>query len=178
MNIYNQLEQEHSKVNSLRIVAYIGNDPERFDELMNCFFMQTKDYRVPQRAAHALSLVFNAQPQLIYPYRDKLIQSLNDPELKSSLKRNILRILQFTEIDEESMGSVYENCISFLMNPKEEIAIRAFAMVVAYNISNKFPELKPELKTLIEVVREEPKSSPGIQSKCRHILQKLYLETS
>ncbi len=174
MNIHKQLEKEHSKENSLRIVSYIGNDSERFHELMNCFFMETKDYRVPQRAAHALSLTFDKQPQLILPYREKLIHSLANPDLKSSLKRNILRVLQFTKIEEEWMGNLYENCFGFLADPKEEIAIRAFSMTVLYNISERFYELKPELQVMIESVLAEPETSPGIQSRGKQILKKIY----
>lgn len=176
MNIFHQLEKEHSKENSLSIVSYIGNDAERFAELMNCFFAETKDYRVPQRAAHALSLTFDKRPDLILPYREKLIQNLEDTNLKSSLKRNILRILQFTKIEEEWMGGLYDNCFQFLGNPKEEIAIRAFSMVILYNISNTFSELKPELKAMIESVLEEYQISPGVRSKANHILKKLYSE--
>lgn len=176
MNIFFQLEKEHSKENSLSIVSYIGNDAERFHELMNCFFAETKDYRVPQRAAYTLSLCFDKQPDLILPYKEKLIQNLENPNIKSSLKRNILRILQFTEIEEDWMGGLYDKCFEFLANPKEEIAVRAFAMVVLYNISNVFPELKSELKAMIESVLEEPKVSPGVRSKANHILKKLYAE--
>lgn len=178
MNIFQRLEKEHSKENSLSIVSYIGNDAGRFHELMDCFFAETKDYRVPQRAAYTLSLSFDQHSDLILPYREKLIQHLESPDLKSSLKRNILRVFQFTEIKEEWMGGLYENCFGFLADPKEEIAIRAFAMVVLYNISNNFPELKPELKTMIESVLEEPQISPGVRSKGNHILSKLYAEIS
>lgn len=174
MNIFHQLEKEHSKENSLRIVSHIGNDSERFAELMDCFFAETQDYRVPQRAAYTLSLSCDKNPNLILPYREKLIQNLNNPTLKSSLKRNILRVLQFTEIEEDWMGGLYEKCFEFAGNPKEEIAVRAFAMVVLYNISNHFPELKSELKDLIESVSEEPEISPGVRSKANHTLKKLY----
>lgn len=176
MDVFHQLEKEHSKENSLSIVSYIGNDAERFAELMDCFFAETKDYRVPQRAAHTLSLTFDKQPDLILPYREKLIQNLDNKNLKSSLKRNILRVLQFTKIEEDWMGSLYDNCFEFLGNPKEEIAVRAFAMVVLYNISNTFPELKPELKAMVESVLDEPQVSPGIRSKANHTLKKLYAE--
>jgi len=176
MNIYRQLEKTHSKENSLRIVSHIGNDSERFAELMDCFFAETQDYRVPQRAAHTVSLSFDKQPDLILPYREKLIQKLKNPDLKSSLKRNILRILQFTSIEENQMGNLYEICFEFLLNPKEAIAVRAFSMGILYNISYYFPELKPELKTAIESVLDEPQPSPGVRSKANHILKKLYTE--
>jgi len=176
MDIQAQLKNSHSKENSLKIVQYIGDNPQLFDELMQCFFMQEEGYRVPQRAAHTVSLVFVKQPKLILPYRQKLIEYLGLPEPNSSLKRNILRVLQFTEIEKEWMGNLYSRCYEFLGNPKEEIAIRAFSMTVLYNISQNFPELKPELKTAMEMVLAEPRSSPGIQSRGRAVLKKLYKE--
>ncbi|MFA7687534.1 MAG: hypothetical protein WCY25_06695 [Moheibacter sp.] len=173
MDVYKQLEKEHSKENSLKIVSYIGNDFERFRELMDCFFAKTGDYRVPQRAAYTVSLSFDRQPELILPYREKMIQALQNPELKPGLKRNILRVLQLTEIPENLLGIVYKTVWGFLDNPKEEIAIRAFAMTVLYQISQKFPELKTELHLLILSVLEEAPPSPGIQSRGKHILRKL-----
>ncbi len=40
---------EHSKAQTDKILAYIGNDSARFDELMQLFFHD--EYRVVQRAA-------------------------------------------------------------------------------------------------------------------------------
>lgn len=159
MNIYHQLETSHSKENSLKIVSYIGNDPLLFKELMDCFFMGTKDYRVPQRAAHVVSLSFQKNPGLIYPYIPRLIPLLQEQDLKGALKRNILRVLQFCEIEESLRGVLYSRAFELLADPKEEIAIRAFAMTVLYNLSAHYPELKNELKTMIEMVLEEPNVS-------------------
>lgn len=178
MNIYKQLESTHSKENSLRIVQYIEKDAVLFAELMDCFFAQTPDYRVPQRAAYTVSLGFQKSPELILPYRKKLIDLLLDKNLKSSLKRNILRILQFTEIEENERGKLYDACSEFLMNPKEEIAIRAFSISVLYQLSQFHKEFKPELKLMIETVLEEPKVSPGIKSRGVKIWKKLNVETN
>jgi len=177
MDIQAQLRNSYSKENSLKIVQYIGDSPQLFAELMQCFFMQEEGYRIPQRAAHTVSLVFEKQPALILPYRQKLIEYLGRPNPDSALKRNILRVLQFTEIEKRWMGKLYTRCYEFLGNPKEEIAIRAFSMSVLYNLSQHFPELKPELKTAIEMVLAEPLSSPGIQSRGLSVLKKLCKET-
>lgn len=176
MNIFNQLEKEHNKENSFKIIHYIGNDAGRFKELMSCFFAETQDYRVPQRAAHTVSLIFVKKPELVIPYKEKLIRSILDPGLSSPLKRNILRILQSMELEEDSMGNVYERCFEILMSPKEDIAVRAFSMTVLYNISEQFIELKPELISAIEIVLTESVSSPGIQSRGKNVLKKLYLQ--
>ncbi len=173
MNIFRQLEKTHSKENSLEIISYIGKDEKRFKELMDCFFAGTKDYRVPQRAAHVVSLGFDKHPELIRPYLNQLIEHLCNPDLKGSLKRNILRILQFSEIPEKQRGDVYKRTYELLENPKEEIAVRAFAMTVLYNIAEFYPELKPELKSTIQFVLEEFGCSPGLRSRGNAVLKKL-----
>ncbi len=176
MNIFQQLESTHSKENSLKIIDYIGDDQQKFGELMDCFFMQTKDYRVPQRAAHVVSLTFDKNPDLVLPYLPKLIREFMRKDLKGSLKRNILRILQFCEIQEEDRGKVYDRAFELMTHPQEEIAVRAFAMTVLYNISQFYPDLKPELKTAIFIVLEEPESAPGVRSRGNAILKKLNKE--
>ena len=165
MNISQRLESAHSKENSLEIVSYIGNDKIRFQELMNCFLLGTKDYRVPQRAAHAVSLCFDKNPSLIQPYIPELVQLLENPDLKGSLKRNILRILRFSEIEENLRGTLYSRTFELLADPKEEIAVRAFSMTVLYNITQYYRELKQELKAMIEMVLSEPKVFPGVKSR-------------
>ncbi len=178
MNIFQQLEITHSKENSLKVIDYIGEDQQKFGELMDCFFMQTKDYRVPQRAAHVVSLTFDKRPELLIPYIPKLIQELTRKTLRNSLKRNILRILQFCEIDEKDRGIVYDRTFELMSNPQEEIAVRAFSMTVLYKISQFYPELKPELKSAILYVLEEPCSSPGVRSRGNNLLKKLNQEVS
>jgi hypothetical protein len=178
MIIFDQLEKEHSKENSLRIMNYIGRDSARFQELMDCFFAETKDYRVPQRAAHVVSVCYDKHPELVLPFIPQLIQKLMEPSLKGTHKRNILRILQFGNIPEEFMGAVYDKVFALLLNPKEEIAIRAFSITVLYTISQIHIELKMELKSVIELVLEEENSAPGIQSRGRKTLQLLEKELS
>ncbi|MFV0304363.1 MAG: hypothetical protein ACK5IC_02625 [Moheibacter sp.] len=174
MNIFIQLEKEHSKENSQKIIAYIGNDAERYAQLMDCFFMKTEDYRVPQRAAHVVSLYFDKNSTFIEPYLPRLMERLNDEKLDGALKRNILRVLQFTQIDEEYRSLVYNRSFELLGNPTEAVAVRAFAMTVLYNITEHYIELKSELLGLIEMVLEEPNTSPGIQNRGKKVAGKLY----
>lgn len=165
MNVFRQLEKEHSKENSLKIISHIGSNPLFFKELMDCFFMETKDYRVPQRAAHTVSLSFDKNPELIGPYIPQLVGLLEKPDLRGAHKRNILRILQFCEVGENLRGILYSRTFELLADPKEEIAVRAFAMTVLCNIAKHHPELKSELRAMIETVLDEPGVSAGVRSR-------------
>ena len=48
MNLREALLKEHSKVQTMRIVEYVGDDKERFAQLMDLFLNDV--YRVSQRA--------------------------------------------------------------------------------------------------------------------------------
>ena len=63
MNIRDTLLEEHSKAQCHKIVAYIGNNQERFNELAALFLYD--EYRVAQRAAWPLSYCVAAHPGLI-----------------------------------------------------------------------------------------------------------------
>src|SRR5690606_18730244 len=97
-------------------------------------------------------------------------------KLSGALKRNILRILQFSEIDEKFRGNLYSRLFETLADPNEEIAVRAFAITVLYNITDYHKDLKPELKSLIEMVLAEPDCSKGVRSRGMKTLQNLEAE--
>lgn len=166
--IKNTLYKEHVSV----VVNYIGVDTNRFSQLMGLFF--SKDNRLAQRAAWVMSHWVDKQPSLALPYLEKLVRYLyksND----DAIKRNSLRILQFVDIPEPLWGETLEKCFEYLESNNEAIAIRVFSMTVAYNISQHVPEIKPELKALIEELIIF--GSAGLKSRGNKILKKLEKET-
>ncbi len=165
--IKNTLYKEHVSV----VVNYIGKDTKRFAHLMKLFF--SKDNRLAQRAAWVMSHCVEKQPNLALPYTAKLIKYLFNP-VGDAIKRNTLRILQLIDIPEPLWGEALEKCFEYLESNNEAIAIRAFSMTVAYNISKNVPEIKPELKALIEDIIIV--GSAGLRSRGNNILRKLEKE--
>ncbi len=165
--IKNTLYKEHVSV----VVNYIGSDSKRFDNLMKFFF--SDDIRLAQRAAWVMSHCVDKQPKLASPYLNKLVKNLYKTD-KDAIKRNTLRILQLMEIPEPIWGELLEKCFEYLESNNEAIAIRVFSMTVAYNISTKVPEIKPELKALIEEIIIY--GSAGLKSRGNSILKKLEKE--
>ncbi len=165
--IKNTLYKEHVSV----VVNYIGNDTKRFANLMDLFF--SNDNRLAQRAAWAMSHCVYKQSHLVMPYLEKLIKNLFNP-VGDAIKRNTLRILQLIEIPEPLWGEALEKCFEYLESNNEAIAIRAFSMTIVYNISQKVPEIKPELKALIEEINVY--GSAGLKSRGNKILRKLEKE--
>lgn len=170
MNIRQQLLAEHSKANANKIANYIGESKQKLAEIMKCFF--SNQYRVSQRSAMVVSEIFDRNPELIEPYKKKIILQLKKEDLEVAVKRNSIRILQFQEIPEELTATLFDYCLNFLTNAKEPIAVKAFSMTVLYNSCKRFPELTSELIPILEQELNQNKSK-GIQSRGRKVLKQL-----
>ncbi len=64
-----------------------------------------------------------------------------------------------------------DSCFTFLSDPKEPIAVKVFSMSVLANITKKQPELRDELRIVIE--DQLPYSTPAFKSRGGKILKEL-----
>ena len=170
MKLIELLKKENSKRQKDRIVAYIGNEPKRFKELVDIYL--EGPYRITQRAAWPLSYCAIEYPALLKPHFPRLIKFLSKPNQHDAVKRNTLRFLQFVEIPKSQKGHVVELCFQYLTHLQEPIAVRVFAMTVLTNLAKEYPELKNELIPMIE--NQLPFGSAGFRSralKCLKVLK-------
>ncbi|MEO8150662.1 MAG: hypothetical protein ABI723_23725 [Bacteroidia bacterium] len=165
MSIREALLKEHSKAQTNRIVNYIGDDEKKFAELMDLFF--NDEYRVVQRSAWSVSNCAEAHPQLIMPYLKKMIELLGE-DVHNAVKRNIVRVLQFIDIPKKHYGKAAQACFDLLLSKDEPVAVKVFAMTVIANISKHEPDLKNELRIIIN--DQLPYSSAGFKSRAKKIL--------
>ncbi len=167
MDIRKELELEHSKKNTTKIVNEICRSPKKMNELMQVFI--NSPYRISQRAAWPLSYIAEKRPELLANYYDLLINQLNATDNHPAVTRNILRAFQFVDIPEEHQGNVLDVSFNLLNNPNEPIAVKAFSMTVIFNLSKKYPDIIPELKASIESLM--PNASAGIKNRGNKILK-------
>ena len=148
MKLHEQILKEHSKANCNAIVQWIGNSQQRFDQLFDLFLKD--EYRVVQRAAWPLSYTVMAHPEFIKKHFSKLLKNLDKPGIHNSVKRNTVRLLQDIQIPEKFQGQVMDICFGYISCPTEFVAVKAFALTILENLSKKYPEIRSELKTIIE----------------------------
>ncbi len=169
MNLEQKILKEYSKSNTVAIVAYIGNDPHKFALLAHLLLFG--NYQEAQRAAWPFSYCAEAFPALVLPHLGQLVLRLKDTTCHPAVKRSILRSLQFVEIPEPLQGILIDICFDILSNKKEPVAIKMFAMTVAYNIGRHEPSLMNELRIIIE--DQMPYALPGFRSRGSKILKAL-----
>jgi hypothetical protein len=169
MNLRDELLREHSKRQTTMLVQWISNDQRRFAELMELFLRD--EYRVVQRAAWVLGDCARLNPQLVSGHLMNIVDNLFRSDLHDAVKRNTVRILKDIEIPEDCQGKAAEICFRFLASPEEAIAVKAFSTQVLFKLSKQHPDLKPELRLLIE--QQMPHASVGFRSCGSKILKAL-----
>ena len=169
MDLRETILKEHSKANCNKIVKWVANDQQRFDELFDLFL--NDEYRVIQRAAWPLSYIVIAHPRLIVKHFSKLVKNLHKPMLHDAVKRNTLRLLQAISIPQRFHGEIMSLCFDYIASTDEPVAIKAFSLTVLQNLSQQYPEIKQELKTIIEDRWEY--ESAAFKSRAEKILKEL-----
>jgi hypothetical protein len=169
MKLRDQILKEHSKANCDIIVKWVGDSQQRFDELFDLFL--NDEYRVVQRAGWPLSYAVSAHPEFIQKHFARLLKNLQKPGLHNAVRRNTIRLLQDVKIPKRFQGQVMDLCFEYIHSPTEMVAVKAFALTVLENLSKQYPEIKPELKTIIEDRWDY--ETAAFRSRAKKILKKL-----
>lgn len=166
MIIKEELLKEHSLQNTVKIVDFACKSAENFSLLMQCFLCN--EYRVAQRAAWAVSMVAFKRPSFIQVYIKDLVAQLSRKDVHNAVIRNSIRILQQIDIPEAHHAEVMNACFAFIENHDTPVAIKAFSLTTLSNLSKAYPEIKHELKLIIEERWET--ESAAFKSRARKIL--------
>jgi hypothetical protein len=78
-----------------------------------------------------------------------------------------MRILDIVEIPEDLHAQVMDTCYTLVTNQQSSIAIKAFSIGVLTKLAKIYPELKVELKAIID--DQLPTASPAIKSRAKRI---------
>ncbi|HLY69977.1 MAG TPA: hypothetical protein VKR53_09615 [Puia sp.] len=167
MNLEKTILEEHSKKQCEKIVRYIGNDKERFAQLMELFFKG--EYRVTQRAAWPMSYCIKNYPELIQPYFKPLLDNLAKKNLHNAVKRNTVRLLQYVEIPKKYYGKLMNICFDFILSNETAVAIKVFSLTILQNLSKTYPEILPEIRLVVEERWDQ--ETVAFKSRARKIIK-------
>lgn len=168
MNIEAELGKGQSKLRAQAIANWIGSSPDRFFQLAKVII--SGDYVLAQRAAWVLAHISSENSFLVLPHLKAFLLLLDKP-VHDAVKRNIARICDEVQIPASLQGMAADVFFRLLSNPHEAIAIRVFSMQALYNICLHEPDLKNELKLLIEMNMEH--GGPAIISRGSKLLKGL-----
>ncbi len=169
MNLREKILAEHSRRQCDEIVAWVGDDQNRFDELFGLFL--TDEYRVVQRSAWPVSYCVHAHPKFITKHYKALIRKLQEADQPGAVKRNGMRLLQHVNILLEFSGLIMDCCFKLISSPGEAVAIKAFSLTVLGNLAKKYPGIIPEILLIIE--DRVPNEKPAFISRAKKLMKDL-----
>lgn len=169
MNIKDALleDKTQNKAKAMQVAAYACLSAKNFKELIQCFL--ANDYRLAQRAAWSVSWAVKSKPAMIEPHIKSLVAQLEREDVHAAVIRNSVRILEIIDIPEMYHGDVMNACFNFIEKPGTPAAIKAFSLTTLYNLSKFYPEIKQELKLIIEDQFEN--ETPAFKSRGKKILK-------
>lgn len=135
-------------------------------------FALDKDQLISNRAIWVLNHCADIEPDRIKLFHSKLISHLKNKNLHNGVIRSVLRIIRNHPVPKKQESFMLDKCLEYIKNPSEAIAVRAFAMPVAFNIAKPYPELLNELEIILRNfnIAEE---SAGIKVTIRNTLNKI-----
>lgn len=170
MDLRSALMEEHSKEQTRKIACWIGNNEKRISVLMDIFMHG--EYRVVQRAAWIVSEVSRQYPEAMQQHTGAMIQRLTDEGVHVAVRRHVLRVMQYLELPEAQHGPLMNACFDFLIDPKEALAVRAFAMSVLARLAFIYPEINNELRLIIEDTLSQ-KPAASFISRAKRVLKQI-----
>lgn len=152
------------------IIHDVGNHPELLNLLMDVALNSNKPHS--WRAAWMADKVHDNHPELLLPFLEKMIEKLCKP-LHVGKKRQFLKLISLHDVPEFHHGFLVDYCLNALTSATEPPAVRVHAMQILFNISEKVPDLKPELLAVIQHELEYH-ATPGIRSRGGKLAKKLH----
>ena len=159
---------------------------EARDDLMNYVFeenllsefielLSSGDEHLRAKCCWVLQQITDDYPEALLSYASTFIGHLPSCT-KDAEKRFVMRYFNFQPLpkNEDELAKLMNYAFDWLMDPKEAIAQRAFAMTTLYLTSEVVPEIKNELAVTIEAQTEF--GSSGFKNRAKHILERLNAE--
>lgn len=168
MELRAQLLQAHSKENCNYIVAWVGNNQARFDELFALFM--GNESRLVQMSSWPLSYCVEAYPNLLQKHFASLLKNIKRQHNHDAVKRHTLRMLKFAEIPKKYQGEVMNMCFDFTQNISEKPTTKIFSLIVLENLAKFYPEIIDELRLILETQIQH--ESAGFKSRAKKMLSK------
>jgi hypothetical protein len=129
----------------------VGTDRDLFDQLFRWVF--SDNHRLAWRSCWIIDTASEKQPDLLSNKIPEIISGLS-ATTDSSLKRHFTRILCRYDIPEIFQVIVIDRCFELLI-PSEPAAVRVNAMQLLFNLSQHLPDLKVELRSVLESLIDE-----------------------
>jgi len=151
------------------ILSSVIASPSLFKELQKLAF--SGEDTVSLRASWIMDKAAEQRHDFVSPVFIEHIAANVVTNTSSSVIRACLRLLAREELPKKNLGLLTNQCFDWLAASSSPIAVKVHAMQLLYRVTLLEPDLKNELKVLIE--DQLPHGSAGFISRGKRILKQL-----
>lgn len=149
------------------VVAYVGNDPDRFNELMTGL---TDDRPVVRmRSADAMEKVTRRHPKLLRAHQASLFEQLQIAT-QQEVRWHLAQLMPRMTWTEEEASDIVRVLTDWIAAETSTIVI-VNALQAMFDLSAMHPRFRDELKALLET--QLAADSPAVKSRAKKLLHKL-----
>ena len=149
------------------VVAYVGNDPDRFSELMTGL---TDDRPVVRmRSADAMEKVTRRHPKLLRAHQASLFEQLQIAT-QQEVRWHLAQLMPRMTWTEEEASDIVRVLTDWIAAETSAIVI-VNALQAMFDLSAMHPRFRDELKALLET--QLAAGSPAVKSRAKKLLHKL-----
>jgi hypothetical protein len=150
------------------MIAYLNTHPEDFEEAIQLAISDKQPYG--WRSAWLLWSCMEENDKRIQGYIKKIINTISTKG--DGHQRELLKILQLMELDEEDEGILLNECVTLWGKTHSRPSVRYTAFMFINKMVARYPDLIHEIELLTEDHYLES-LSPGIKLAIKRIIQKL-----
>ena len=149
-------------------ITDVSINKEQFDYLMTTILSceQPQAWRAGWMVNHNTK---RNDPRL-QPFLHNLIKALGTDD--QSHQRELLRLIEKMELDEELEGEVFDKCVSIWEGLGRKPSVRMMAFRIIFSIAKKYPELKQEIEVLV-TDHYTDSLTPGVLRVVRKLFREL-----
>ncbi|MFY8021830.1 MAG: hypothetical protein ACOVP1_11550 [Bacteroidia bacterium] len=147
MILRNRIAEIRSKKDVDILVNELEAQPEFISELLN--LLKERQERQSLYASWVLAHLAENAPELLNPFIQYLFE-LFERSPHTGVNRNVMRCFMEIDIPDSIMSPLIDQCILFIHDPNQPVAVKAFSLITFARIVLKVPELAPELKLAME----------------------------
>jgi hypothetical protein len=164
-NIVNYISNNHF---DYRIaLKYIENDNTALNEMIKLSLANDK---ISWRAAW---IIFHFTESNNYDFLQNYTSHFLEliPKIKKDgYLREVIKIINKLDLSEEQESEFFDFCLNVLWNNKMQSSVRSVAFQTMLKTANKYPELKTEIITIFEQIKEN--LTPGIKNSMSKMINK------
>ncbi len=155
------------------LVQEVLKNPSDFEIIYNLIF--DTEVMIAWRAAWACQKISEKKPKWFTDKHFDELAKLTISTAHGGLLRGCLSTLYKLSLPKQIPVDFINACFERMVSPKSPIAVQALSMKMLFSISEKEPDIKPELIAYLENIDFEF-YSPGFNSTRKNIIKKLNIK--